>query len=100
MAQPSRSFDNKTIASLLYETAELMKVKGDDPFRIRSYERAAEAIESLGEAIAGLVGDEKKLMAIRGIGKSMAGHLQQLFKDGQLQPHTDLLKKYHPSMLE
>lgn len=100
MAQPSRSFDNKTIASLLYETAELMKVKGDDPFRIRSYERAAEAIESLGEAIAGLVGDEKKLMAIPGIGKSMAGHLQQLFKDGQLQPHTDLLKKYHPSMLE
>jgi DNA polymerase (family X) len=100
MSQPPRSLDNKAVATLFYETAELMQVKGDDPFRIRSYQRAAEAIESLGEPIAGLVDDEKKLLAIPGIGKSMAGHLQQLFKDGKLKPHTELLEKYHPSMLE
>jgi len=100
MSQPQRSLDNKAVATLFYETAELMQVKGDDPFRIRSYQRAAEAIESLGEPIAGLVADEKKLLAIPGIGKSMAGHLQQLFKDGKLKPHTELLEKYHPSMLE
>ena len=79
MSQPPRSLDNKAVATIFYETADLMEVRGDDPFRIRSYKRAAEAIESLGEPIAGLVADEKKLLAIPGIGKSMAGHLQQLF---------------------
>src|SRR5579859_2166386 len=77
-----------------------MEIRGDDSFRIRSYRRAAEAIESLGEPIAGLVGDQKKLLAIPGIGKSIAGHLQQLFKDGKLNPHAELLEKYRPTMLD
>ena len=33
--------DNKSIANTFYETADLMEVRGDDPFRIRSYRRAA-----------------------------------------------------------
>ena len=33
--------DNKSIANIFYETADLMKVASADPFRIRSYERAA-----------------------------------------------------------
>ncbi|HKE30499.1 MAG TPA: helix-hairpin-helix domain-containing protein, partial [Candidatus Angelobacter sp.] len=39
--------DNKTVANIFYETADLMEVRNDDPFRIRSYRRAAEAIEAL-----------------------------------------------------
>src|SRR5438477_232120 len=30
--------DNKSIAGILYETADLMEINGDDPFRIRSYQ--------------------------------------------------------------
>jgi len=37
--------DNKAIAHIFYETADLMEVNGDDSFRIRSYRRAAEALE-------------------------------------------------------
>ncbi|HTC93145.1 MAG TPA: DNA polymerase/3'-5' exonuclease PolX [Terriglobales bacterium] len=102
MSEPQRprSMDNKSVATVFYETADLMEIRGDDSFRIRSYRRAAEAIEALGEPIAGLIGDSKKLLAIPGIGKSIAGHLQQLFKDGKLNPHTELLEKYRPTMLE
>jgi DNA polymerase (family X) len=100
MSQPQRPLDNKAVATIFYETADLMEIRGDDSFRIRSYRRAAEAIEALGEPIAGLIGDTKKLLAIPGIGKSIAGHLQQLFKDGKLNPHTELLEKYRPTMLE
>src|SRR5579859_6004239 len=100
MSQPQRPLDNKAVATIFYETADLMEIRGDDSFRIRSYRRAAEAIESLGEPIAGLVGDQKKLLAIPGIGKSIAGHLQQLFKDGKLNPHAELLEKYRPTMLD
>ncbi|HZR28805.1 MAG TPA: DNA polymerase/3'-5' exonuclease PolX [Terriglobales bacterium] len=102
MSEPQRprSMDNKVVATIFYETADLMEVRGDDPFRIRSYRRAAEAIEALGEPIAGLVGDTKKLLAIPGIGKSMCGHLQQLFTEGKLKLHAELLEKYRPSMLD
>src|SRR5919197_1976810 len=94
------TLDNKTVATILYETADLMEVRGDDPFRIRSYRNAAQALESLGTPIAELVDDTKKLLDIPGIGKSMATHIQEIFRDGALRMHTDLLQKYQPSMLE
>src|SRR5215471_13746067 len=100
MTQPPRAIDNKAVATVFYETADLMEIRGDDPFRIRSYRRAAEAIEALGEPIGGLVTDQKKLLEIPGIGKSMCGHLQQLFQEGKLALHAELLEKYRPTMLE
>ncbi len=94
------TLDNKTVAGIFYETADLMEIRGDDPFRVRSYRRAAEALESLPTPIAELVDDVKKLLAIPGIGKAMAGHLQELFTHGRLSMHAELLEKYQPSMLE
>jgi len=94
------SFDNKSVAAILYETADLMEVRGDDSFRIRSYRNAAQALESLGTPIAELVGETKKLLEIPGIGKSMASHIQELFREGKLQVHSELLAKYQPAMLE
>ena len=92
--------DNKAIATLFYEAAELMKVRGDDSFRIRSYERAAEALESLQGQVAEIYQDEKALLAIPGIGKSMAANIREIFRDGKLQAREELLQKYRPSMLD
>ena len=93
-------FDNKTLANIFYETADLMEIKGDDPFRIRSYRRAAEAIEGLGQSIADIISDQKALLAIPGIGKGMCQNLQEIFKEGKLRLHSELLEKYRPTMLE
>ncbi len=92
--------DNKTIAGILYETADLMEVNGDDSFRIRSYRNAAEAIEGQSTQIAEIIGDTKKVLAIPGIGKGMLLNLQQLFESGTLTAHQELLTKYRPTMLE
>jgi DNA polymerase (family 10) len=92
--------DNKSIASIFWETADLMEVAAEDSFRIRSYRRAAEAIESLDQPVAEIYQDQKALLAIPGIGKSMAGHIRDIFVTGKLPAHEELLKKYHPSMLE
>jgi DNA polymerase (family 10) len=92
--------DNKTIANVFYETADVMEINGDDSFRIRSYRRAAEAIEGLPQQVSDLAGDLKKLLEIPGIGKGMAANIQELAQTGKLQLHQELLKKYHPSMLE
>jgi DNA polymerase (family X) len=92
--------DNKSIAGMFYETADLMEVRNDDPFRIRSYRRAAEAIEALEVQLADLYQNEKSLLEIPGIGKSMAANIRQIFTTGKLPLHEELLQKYRPSMLE
>jgi DNA polymerase (family X) len=92
--------DNKAIAGILYETADLLEIDGQDSFRIRSYRNAAEAIEALPQQISELIGEPKKVLEIPGIGKGMLNNLQEIFKEGRLSAHAELLKKYHPSMLE
>src|SRR6201982_3142024 len=92
--------DNKAIANLLYETADLLEIDGQDSFRVRSYRNAAEAIEARPQQIADLIQEPKKLLEIQGIGKGMQANLLQLFKEGRIEAHTELLKKYRPSMLE
>ena len=92
--------DNKSIANVFSETAELMEVQGDDSFRIRSYRRAAEALEGLQEQVAAICEDEKALLAIPGIGKSMATNIREICTTGRLTLHQELLKKYGASILD
>src|ERR1700730_14268416 len=92
--------DNKAIAGILYETADLLEIDGQDSFRIRSYRNAAQAIEALPQQIAELIDEPKKVLEIQGIGKGMLSNLQEMSKQGQLSLHADLLKKYRPSMLD
>jgi DNA polymerase (family 10) len=92
--------DNKAIAGILYETADLLEIDGGDSFRIRSYRNAAQAIEALPQQIAELIAEPKRLLEIPGIGKGMVANLQEMFKEGRLSVHADLLKKYRPSMLD
>src|SRR6267154_5479921 len=92
--------DNKSIASVLYETADLLEIDAQDSFRIRSYRNAAAAIEALAQQVTELIEEPKNLLAVPGIGKGMLTNLQQLLGTGRLEVHAELLKKYHPSMLQ
>ncbi len=92
--------DNKNIANTFYEVADLMEINGDDSFRIRSYRRAAEAVEGWPQQVADLVEEPKRLLEVPGIGKGMAANIRDLCRDGKLQLHQELLQKYRPSMLE
>ena len=85
--------DNKAIAGILYETADLLEIDGQDSFRIRSYRNAAEAIEALPQQVSTLIEDPKKLLAVPGIGKGMLANLQHLFNEGTVEsPQRDAEK--------
>ena len=92
--------DNKAIAGILYETADMMEIDGQDSFRIRSYRNAAQAVENQPEQIKNIIGEDKKVLAIPGIGKGMLANLKDLIQNGKLVSHAELLQKYHPSMLQ
>jgi len=92
--------DNKAIAGILYETADLLEIDGADSFRIRSYRNAAEAIEAFPQQIASIIHEPRKVLEISGIGKGMLLNLQEMLKEGRLALHAELLTKYQPTMLD
>ena len=95
--------DNLALARLLDETAALLEIDGADPFRIRSYRRAAEAVEQQTTPLSTLTlpdADPKALLAINGIGKGMAASIRDLVATGSMPLRDELLTKYRPSMLE
>src|SRR5437773_1810628 len=92
--------DNKAIAGILYETADLLEIDGQDSFRIRSYRNAAQAIEALTQQMSVIISEPRRVLKIPGIGKGMLLNLQEMFKEGRLALHAELLKKYRPSMLD
>src|SRR2546430_16196645 len=91
--------DNKAIAGILYETADLLEIDRQDSFRIRSYRNAPQAIEALPQQISELIDEPKKIREIPGIGKGMLTNLQEMSKAGRLLLHAELLNKYLPTML-
>jgi DNA polymerase (family 10) len=92
--------DNRAIAQLLAETADLLEIAAGDPFRIRSYRRAAEAVENSTAQLSTLIDTPERLLAIQGIGKGMAANIQEIETRGSMKLRDELLIKYRPSMLE
>lgn len=92
--------DNPTIAHLLAETADLMEIDGADSFRIRSYRRAAEAVEQTTVDVASIADDSARLLEIPGIGKSMATHLKAIAATGSMPIRDELVAKYGTGILD
>lgn len=93
--------DNHLIARILEETADLMEIAGEDSFRIRSYRNACQALETMTERVEDVAASsDRKLTDLPSIGKSMAAHIEEILRTGELSAHRDLLKKLHPVALE
>ena len=93
--------ENKEIARLLSETADLMEIAGEDGFRIRSYRNAAAAIESHPERVVDIVrATEGKITEIPGIGKGIAFVLVEIVQRGSFDRRDEMLEKYPASALE
>ncbi len=88
------------MARLLAETADLMEIDGADSFRIRSYRRAAEAVEQTTADVTAIAGDTAQLQEISGIGKSMAAHLKTIAETGTLPLRDELIAKYGSGILD
>lgn len=93
--------ENREIARLLYETADLMEIAAEDGFRIRSYRNAASAIEGFPERVHDIVCNaERKATEVPGVGKGIAAILDELCRRGSFDKRDQLLAKYPPSALE
>lgn len=92
--------ENKEIAQILRETAQLLAIDGEDLGRWRSYEKAAELLDGLHERIEDIAKDEAKLLELPGIGRGLASHIHEILRTGDYSLRRRLLKKYPPTILQ
>ena len=93
--------ENKEIARLLWETADLMEIAAEDSFRIRSYRNGSTAIEGYTERVADLLKDpSRSVTEIPGIGKGLAVAIGEIVDHGSCERRDYLLQRFPPTALE
>jgi len=76
--------ENLEIAAVLEEVADLLEIKGSNPFRIRAYRNAVRTIQGLTRPLDAMVAGGEELTELPGIGKEMASHVRELVEWGEL----------------
>lgn len=89
---------NSEIAKLFYEMADLLEIKGENVFRVRAYQRAAQNLESLAEDVAG-VAERGELTKIPGIGKDLAAKIKEFLSGGTIADLEAMRKEVPPGLL-
>ncbi len=76
--------DRKDVAAALEEVAALLELTGENPFKIRAFSQAARTVSTLGTNLSELVADGR-VADVKGIGKSIAGHITELVETEELK---------------
>ena len=72
--------ENREVARILRETAQLLEIDGAIIGRYRSYEKVAELLYSIPDRIEELAKDPKKLKELPGVGDRMAEHIREILR--------------------
>jgi len=83
---------NVEIARVFEQMADFLEIKGDNPFKIRAYRRAAEIIEHLPREAAAMLAAGEDLKALPGIGEAIAAKVAELVSTGHLSAWETLQK--------
>ncbi|HSF06441.1 MAG TPA: helix-hairpin-helix domain-containing protein [Methylomirabilota bacterium] len=75
---------NFALARLFDLMADVLELKGENPFRIRAYRRAARNLESLSEDVEAFA-RQGRLEEIPGIGEDLAGKITEYLKTGRIK---------------
>ncbi len=77
----------------------MLEIKGENPFRIRAYQKAAQNIENLAEDIA-LIAQRNELDTLPGIGKDLSQKITEIITTGTLQKYEELKKEIPEGLME
>ncbi|MFN7918021.1 MAG: DNA polymerase/3'-5' exonuclease PolX [Vicinamibacterales bacterium] len=90
--------DNAGVSRILGEIADLLEIKGENPFKIRAYRNGADIVANHPHDVAAL--DARGLQEIPGIGKDLAARIREIAESGDAQFHRELLAEFPPTILD
>ncbi|MGZ5903915.1 MAG: DNA polymerase/3'-5' exonuclease PolX [Reyranella sp.] len=89
---------NAEIAAMFDQTADLLELRGENPFRVRAYRRAARTVEGLPQSVRTMLGGGYDLAELPGIGKDLSGKIADIVRTGHFQL-LDSLKRKVPGQI-
>jgi len=92
--------DNRSLARVLHEIADLLEIKDENPFRIRSYRVAGESVEASDLDVAGMLRRGQPLTGVSGVGEGISATLAEIVRDGSSSLHRELLDEVPRGVLE
>ncbi|NLW44798.1 MAG: DNA polymerase/3'-5' exonuclease PolX [Syntrophomonadaceae bacterium] len=84
--------DNREVAAILEEVANILEILGDNPYKIRAYRRASQTICELGDDLED-IWRQGKLRTVDGIGKALQSKIEEILQTGSLKYHQELLDR-------
>ena len=92
--------ENKSLARVLHEIADMLEIKGENFFRVRSYRMAAESVESSDRDLAAELRRGEPLAGLPGVGAGIAATLGEVVRDGSCAIHRELADEVPRGVLE
>lgn len=91
---------NADIAAIFEEMADLLEIGNENPFRIRAYRNAARTLQGFGQDIHEYIKQGKDLQKLPGIGKDLAGKIEEIIATGRCQSLEKLRKQSAPGLTD
>ncbi len=90
--------DNQSVARVLVEIADLLEIKGENPFKIRAYRNGADTIATTAEPVAPMSAAD--LQKLPGIGRDLAARIRELIDTGSIPFREELLAEFPVTLLD
>lgn len=89
---------NVEIAWVFNEIADLLEIKGENPFKVRAYRQGARVLEQLPENVSTLAASGQ-LEKVKGIGPALAKKIIELLETGRCSYHERLRAEVPPGLV-
>jgi DNA polymerase (family 10) len=86
------------VAQIIDEMGTLLELRGENPFRVRAYHTAAQALVNLPGDLPEMIADGR-LKQVPGIGDTMHAKIVQLATTGQLPSYDELRRSTPPGLV-
>ncbi|WP_294956054.1 helix-hairpin-helix domain-containing protein, partial [Sulfurovum sp.] len=91
---------NAEIASIFTQLADLLEIRGEDPFRTRAYRNAARTIGNLGKDLSKMVEEGEDISKLPTIGERIAAKIKEIVETGRLAKLEYLKHDFPPHLLD
>lgn len=91
--------DKSVVVKALRDLGAYLQLNGENAFKVRAYDIAAERIAGLSEDLGALV-EQQKLTSLPGIGESIAKKIEELVTTGKMTALEEIKARFPPKILE
>ncbi len=81
---------NPDVARIFNQIADLLEIQGANVFRVRAYRNAARTISDQPQSVAAMLKEGQDLAELPGIGKDLAGKIEEIVATGSLKMLAEL----------